>query len=216
MCDTTEMNISTFRDDLSKESFLAAYLDKEVYPKLSKNLNLTFTRPTSYDEQTRGIDLYIDYKGRRFVVDEKAQLDYLNTTLPTFAFELSFNNSFELRKGWLFDFDKLTTHYFLITGIYVNDSQSIFSGIKRLKITSVDRTRLQDLLFSKGLTETRLQELRLQFLSAGKQDKIEISELKPKSEGYCFISAQKAERPFNLVMKLAYLIESGVAKSIYP
>lgn len=76
------------------------------------------------EKQLLGIDL--EYHGEKGIknIDEKAQLTYINQTLPTFAFELSSmqgDGAKYLSGGWLFansDRNK-TDYYFLVTEIFL-------------------------------------------------------------------------------------------------
>lgn len=56
----------------------------------------------------QGIDLILKDKHleKQFLVDEKAQLDYVNESLPTFAFELFYQKNGIQKQGWLFDASK--------------------------------------------------------------------------------------------------------------
>ena len=68
-------------------------------------------------QQLVGIDLILTHKsnGKKALVDEKAQLDYVNENLPTFAFELGRQENGIQKKGWLFDASRKTC-FFSTTG----------------------------------------------------------------------------------------------------
>jgi len=80
---------SSFKRNLRKEQQLSQFLDS-IYQKHLKHYN--FERVNVMKRQLQGIDLVLRYRGTQneFLIDEKAQLDYLNDDLPTFAFELCY------------------------------------------------------------------------------------------------------------------------------
>jgi len=144
---------------------------------------------------------------KEFLVDEKAQLDYINKDLPTFAFELSYFKKNIQKKGWLFDTSKETMFYALITSIYSNNSNSYTS----CKITFVNRKKLLSFLNNTGLNEDYLNTFCLD--NKNKHGKIKLPRLHHKTEGYLFISSEnKAEKPINLILRLDFLIKKGIAK----
>lgn len=199
--------MSNFKNDLNKEQLLGKYLD-EIY----KDKGINFTRVYDISKQHSGIDLEYTHKNDNiFYLDEKAQLDYINKDLPTFAFELSYLKSKKIKEGWLFDKTKLTTHYLLITSIYSNDI-NLKNGISSCKITSVSRNKLINHLKAVGLNKPTL----LKYDEKNRSDKKQKTTLNEISlnQGYLFYSAQKSEKPINLILKLQYLIDVGVAKKI--
>lgn len=199
---------SNFKSDLQKEQQLSVFLDG-IYQKHLKHYY--FKRKKDIKRQLEGIDLVFTHKKsqKEYYVDEKAQLDYLNDDLPTFAFELSFQKRGETKQGWLFDSSKKTNFYALITAIY-SDEPNIFTSCK---ITFVNRHKLISFLESRKITQfTYEQYLEKDNLKHGK---IEMVELNPKKEGYLYCSTQnKAEKPINLVLKLDFLTENGLAKRL--
>ena len=157
------------------------------------------------DLQHQGIDLIITKNQFEYYIDEKAQLDYINTALPTFAFEISYLKNGVQKKGWLFDNDKKTQKYFLITGIFLNNLEDINKGFKSCIITSVDRNKLIKLLESRGLTHDKIQEMNLEIRSGLNENAIPIKELNSHSEGkFYFSKNNKAEQPINLVLKIDF------------
>jgi len=198
---------SNFKKDLKKEKELAVFLDTQYQKHLK---NYTANRVNNYKQQLQGVDVVFTNKKTQdvFNVDEKAQLDYIGEDLPTFAFELYYYKNNVLKKGWLFDPSKTTTFYALVTAIYKDEPNAFTS----CKITFVNRQKLLHLLESKKIT--------LKTLSAYtdakkiKHGKIPLKELDKQKEGYLYLSSKnKAEKPLNLILKLDYLLETGVAKS---
>jgi len=206
---------SKFRLDLSKEILLGRYLDT-IYHQKFKDANRSFLRVKNLKEQLLGIDLYIKINGREYLIDEKAQLDYLNKSLPTFAFEISFLKNKKIKIGWLFDQHKKTDVYFLITNIHAIDKHHLELGFKDCSITTIHRTNLQKLLAEKGLDEKRIFEYESQIRKTKKHGKHVIQELHSKKEGFFYFSYEnKKEQPINLVLYLKFLtMNNNVGKKI--
>ncbi|MHA7831599.1 MAG: hypothetical protein ACX93O_10900 [Flagellimonas sp.] len=199
---------SKFKADLSKEKQLTLLLDS-YYQKHLKQY--CFERISNLKKQLQGIDLILKDKnsGKRFFVDEKAQLDYVNESLPTFAFELFYQKDGIQKQGWLFDASKKTQFYALVTSIY-SDEDGVFTSCN---ITFVNREKLIQHLNEMGLSQKRLE--RIISKKQNKHGKLTLEQLNPKSEGYLFFSTKnKAEKPVNLILKLAFLIKIGVAKKL--
>ena len=208
---------SSFNDDLRNEQILGNYLDK-IYSEIFDPKEIEITRISAIDKQNSGIDLTIHHikSSRIFNVDEKAQLDYINSDLPTFAFEISYLKQGVIKQGWLFDDSKLTNYYFLITAIRATKEQDITTGVESLKIYSINRLKLKQLLQEKGLSKDVIESYDNRIRKNKENGKINIEELNPKTEGRFYYSkTNKNERPINLVMRLSYLIKKGVGKTIY-
>lgn len=202
--------MSHFKRDLNKEQKLAIYLDT-VY----KKLDLKVTRITNSNQQHRGIDLLYLKNTTEIYIDEKGQLDYVNKELPTFTFELSYLKNNTIKKGWLFDTNKHTHFYFLITSIKAENPK--LHDYYDCKITSVNRLKLIRFLERINLNEQVLDNYQ-EAIRTGqhKKNKIEIKELDIKKEGCLFFSPQLSERSINLQLRLQFLIDVGIAKRIYP
>jgi len=197
---------SNFKSDLEKERKLAILLDQYYHKNLK---NYAFERIEDLGRQMHGVDLILTHKAtyEQFFVDEKAQLDYINEELPTFAFELCYSKSGNQRKGWFFDSDKRTHFYSLVTAIFSDEPETFTS----CKITFVNREKLIAFLASKKITQDALNSKIQEHPE--KKDKLEIAELHPKKEGYLYFSKKnKAEKPVNLILKLDFLIKKGIAK----
>jgi hypothetical protein len=142
-------------------------------------------------------------------VDEKAQLDYVNESLPTFAFELFYDKSGRQKQGWLFDGSKKTHFYALVTSIY-SDEEKMFTSCN---ITFVNREKLIGHLSGFGLTKEYLTKVAHD--NKDTHGKLVLEKLHPKKEGYLFFSSSnKAEKPINLILRLEFLCTIGVAKRL--
>lgn len=195
---------SNFISDLEKEKKLMQLLDAYYKSELK---NYSFERITDTKQQYQGIDLiFSDNKsGFQYYIDEKAQLDYINEDLPTFAFELSYLKNGKKKKGWLFDKNKRTDFYSLITAIY-SDEPNCYTSCK---ITLVNRAKLLAFLNKRDLNNNIL------FAKPKQHGKHIIKELREKDEGYLYFSkTTKAEQPINLILRLEFLIKNRLAKRL--
>ena len=199
---------SKFKADLSKEQRLNPLLDFYYKRHLKQYI---FERIVDLKQQLLGIDVILTDKktGAEYIVDEKAQLDYINESLPTFVFELFYTKNVAQKVGWLFDATKKTDFYALVTSIF-SDEEDRFTSCS---ITFVNRKKLIQHLAKLGLTQERLLEIALK--NKELHGKLVLEKLNPWHEGYLFFSTKnKAEKPINLVLKLDYLIAVGVAKRL--
>lgn len=190
---------STFKADLAKEKRLATLLDS-YYQKHLKFYH--FERVQGLKQQLKGIDLVLQHKtsSQTFFVDEKAQLDYLNESLPTFAFELLYQKKGIEKPGWLFDSDKQTHFYALVTSIF-SDEDGVYTSCN---IIFVNRQKLISYLAERGLTQSLLKNVISEHRNM--HGKLVLDNLDPKTEGYLFFSRKnKAENPVNLILKLEFL-----------
>jgi hypothetical protein len=204
---------SSFSEDLEDEQILGFYMDS-LYPSIFESTSYEAVRKIDLESQYKGIDLKLFNSKKSYAVDEKAQLNYLNKRLPTFAFEISYLKDNNWHLGWLFDESKETDIYFLITGIFTVN-KSLTSGISKVTLTGVYRSRLLNFLASKGLTKSTVLDLAHGIRSSGIDGSSALSELNPSTEGKLFFSKKnKAEQPINLVLKLDFLISVGVAKRL--
>lgn len=202
-----------FESDLLQEQILSKYLDSIYATK-----NLQFERVFDYERQMQGIDVIINHDFNNYFIDEKSQLHYLNSDLPTFTFELSYLKHGELKQGWLFDNSKLTQYYFLVTGIHLKENKKEllnFDDIDGLKITSVNRVKLLSHLNSIGLSEETLSEYDIGLRRNKSFGKNTIPELDSKTNGLIYFTKHLLEKPINLQLRLNYLIDCKVAKKFF-
>ncbi|MGF1557678.1 MAG: hypothetical protein ACFCUL_01135 [Flavobacteriaceae bacterium] len=203
--------MSKFKEDLRKEEVLGVFLDK-IY----KKLNIALTRVSDSAMQRQGIDLIYSHADETVHIDEKAQLHYLNRDLPTFTFELSYTKGTLPRQGWLFDPDKKTDYYFLVTGILAKNKELTHaSNITGCKITAVNRYKLINHLKTLGLTPEKLAFYDSELRENRQFGQHLIEELDPKN-GSLHFTEHLQENPINLKLRLDYLLEAKVAKRIYP
>ena len=206
---------SKFRLDLSKEKKLGRFLDT-IYLQKYNDSNRSFKRIHGIEDQMLGLDLIITIDGKDYLIDEKAQLDYLNKSLPTFAFEISFLKNRKVKIGWFLDNQKKTDVYFLITNIQTLENDQLKQEFKDCFITAVHRGNLQKLLLDKGLDENKIFEYTSSIRNSQKHGKHPIKELDSKREGFFYFSYDnKNEKPINLVLYLKFLkLNNQVGKKI--
>ena len=199
---------SKFTSDLQKEKRLSRLLDV-YYQEHLKHYDAK--RVHQLKDQLAGIDVIFIHKKTkaRFYIDEKAQLDYVNEDLPTFAFELGYYKEDAFKEGWLYDPKKITDFYALATAIY-EDEPLVFTSCN---LTLVNRKRLCSYLEHRKLTKTVFGT----YLEEHKElhGKLKLKELDARTEGYLYFSKNtKLEKPINLVLKLAFLTTHGIAKRL--
>jgi len=204
------MDKSNFSFDLSQEQRLANFLDKYYLTIPLFQEKYTIERISNRDKQFQGIDLIITNKetNAQYFIDEKAQLNYINKKLPTFAFELTYLKNGERREGWLFDKKKKTDKYFVITCIKEEKKE-----FKSCRVVSVDRKKLIELIHEKisdKEIDYYLEEIRLK----NKSGKIKIDQFNDK-ECFFYYSDKLNEKPINIVFYLKYLIDKGIGKEIF-
>ncbi|SHG57855.1 hypothetical protein [Flagellimonas flava] len=199
---------SNFESDLLLEQKLSRYLDLQ-YPKLLPDYLVE--RIQDRKQQHLGVDLVLTHKKtpKKYYADEKAQLDYLNKKLPTFAFELFYEKYGKQKTGWFLDTQKKTDLYLLVTGIWTD----VHGDFNSCHITQVNKAKLLECLSKRELTSKRLRQL------ADSQPtfhgKMQLANLNPRTEGYLFFSRKnKVEKPVNLILRLEFLCRTGVAKPL--
>lgn len=199
---------SSFHSDLEKEKKLSRFLD-ECYTKHLKGYH--FKRISNLQEQMEGADVIFQHKKTQcsYVIDEKAQLDYANERLPTFAFELFYEKSGELKQGWLFDKRKKTDFYALVTSIFSDDKMNFTS----CDITLVNRKKLIDYLENHCLSFELIKKIVMPH--TGFHGKMHLDAFNPSHEGYIYFSGKnKVEKPINLIFYLDFLHRIQVAKRL--
>jgi len=199
---------SSFTSDLEKEKQLSQLLD--VYYK-RQLIHYTATRVHDRRSQRAGVDIVFTHKhtNEDFYIDEKAQLDYVNEDLPTFAFEIGYYKNTRYKQGWLFDSNKKTDFYALATGIY-EDEPGIFTSCR---ITLVNRNKLCSFLKQRKSTKLVLDDYRVAHKNT--HGKLKLAELNFRTEGYLYFSkTNKAEKPINLILRLEFLIDQNIAKPL--
>ncbi|HRH68006.1 MAG TPA: hypothetical protein PLB89_00730 [Flavobacteriales bacterium] len=191
-----------FWSDLRKEKLLATYLDR-----CYRRNGIQIKRYNDAESQRNGLDVRLEKDGKTFIVDEKAQLHYLNKSLPTFSLELSLMTNGTERPGWFFDPAKRTEVYSFVFDIHLTN------GVERLErhediasanIVLVNRARLKNTLAEAGLTEILLRRMCNELRNSG-DDRRSV-----RSPGVrVMLSKDLAEQPVNLLVLRRHLEEIG-------
>ncbi|TKD65134.1 hypothetical protein [Flavobacterium sp. ASW18X] len=192
-----------FRQDLEKEKQLQRFLDIQYHTHLKQ---YSFKREKDRQLQLKGVDLWLMHKkkGTTFAIDEKAQLDYINDDLPTFAFELNYLKNNIPKKGWFLDSQKQTDFYALVTAIYQDEPNNYTS----CKITMVNKRLLLRALYQLNIDLSTIKRPTTHGMHL-------IKGLRPKTQGYLYLSKKnKWEQPLNLILRLSYLEKLKVAKRL--
>lgn len=189
---------SKFNDDMNGEKILANFLDKFLYKKLDVK---EFCRNNDLEKQFRGIDVVFVFKGKEFIIDEKAQLHY-PVPRPTFAFELCFRKADKWKMGWFYDETKRTEYYLLAwpKRKEVEVSELIENDIHTVEVMLINRQKLRDYLFhtykiNKESIKTEIEKI------------IKANEFGPHPknhsniEHYYYYTNTLAETPINLIIK---------------
>lgn len=214
--------MTTKKEDMSAEQQLAKYLDKYLYSKLQpmcKNI----TRITAKEQQTKGIDVQIEYENGDIVnIDEKAQLHYIDVCRDTFVFEIDFiGQDNELHPGWLYNPDMQTDTYMLLwpkqtkyhericsihkTKDKLNEIKQILRQIESEDFESVDcylikREKVKQYLENQGWDEARALEKGKEIRKNKKYQRTEV----PETNSFYFYFSEPfhyREAPINIVMK---------------
>lgn len=207
---------NTYRKDLKKEKMLADMILDEFYSIHFKNFK--YERINDFERQYSGIDLIItDKNDNEYYIDEKAQLSYLNSILPTFAFELSYYKDNHKNEGWLFDEKKVTNKYFLINGIKTEKNNT--NKYIDCKIYSVDRMKLINYLNKNGFTKENIYKIENEARTFLQQNTIngidnERFDIQFNKKIKLTITNTLEEKPANLVINLDLIVNEELGKLI--
>jgi hypothetical protein len=195
--------MSLFKNDLAQETILGTFLSNH-YAKNNWNTTRIFEKEMQY----KGVDVMLEKDGRHFLIDEKAQLHYLNKDLPTFALEINYLKDNVLKDGWLFDTNKLTEIYAFVFNIQVPVTITQLSNVADIKRCDVVFVNKQKLL-------KELAKLNLDYVTCAKNSEILRSDetIKKLSHHSAFnfqISTQLTEKPVNLIVRKTFL--EGIGK----
>ncbi len=192
---------SSFAHDSFLEQALCAFLDEQY-----KKLGIDFQRISDKNLQNCGVDIIVKRNDEQLFVDEKAQLDYIGKSIPTFAFEIGGFKNDEYKIGWLFDDKKITTHYMLITNIHLSSVElTSSSDVESVRLLWINREALQQFLAMHGYDKARCE-----FEESNARSKGLTGKIKSNKQGlYFYLSNQKAEAPFNIVISRSHLLQIG-------
>lgn len=180
--------------DLQAESQVSLFLDTYFYPKVCKE----FERVTDRKRQLKGIDVIIKLDNKELLVDEKAQTNYINRGLNTYAFELEFiNKNGNQRCGWLISDDKDTEAYMLIY-LKANKTKGFtVDDITEAECLLISKESILEYLESQDYTKEKLQEQTKNIREGTDVGRIMVN----KTNIYFFLSHYLSEKPINVIIK---------------
>lgn len=207
--------------DTMAEQEVAKFLDKYLYPRIKADIPFSFQRETERENQLRGIDetLTIKKTKRKIYIDEKAAVHYINSPLPSFAFECSFDRYQDdtpiHTTGWLWNENLLTGIYLLI---YVSVDEKIAppqkgsneyyktleaDDITRAQCFFICRNTIKRYLRKHGFCKYEIEDA-VQKIREG----IPAKSLTNPSEQFHFhYSSDLVEKPINIIFKKSMLEE---------
>ncbi|MDC0985532.1 hypothetical protein OAR47_03625 [Gammaproteobacteria bacterium] len=186
--------------DMQVEQEIAHFLDEYLYPK--NNILKKYNRVNDRESQLQGIDCTIRYKNKNIIIDEKAASHYINSNLPTFAFELGSYQRSGYVDGWLIDETKKTTHYLLIwiktftpcdKKAWINKND-----IKTLECLLINKNDILSYLDNQGYTRDKLINKRNNII---KEKTFGPVDKNNQSEFYFFNTRDLEEAPVNIIIK---------------
>lgn len=190
--------------DVSVEQEIAKFLDDNFYSKAVTD----FHRFKSKDDQLKGKDIRFTWDDLvNIIVDEKAQSQYINRDLPTFAFEISSIFSGKRSEGWLFN-DAKETEYYLCIWIWAERTWNISADdIIKLDCLLLKRSDIIVYLEMEGFTKKRIVERENEIRASGEQGPFDKT---AHQYIYFFNTTKRVERPFNVIIRKQKLIELAV------
>lgn len=220
---------SKFEQDFNSEKLLAEWLDEYFYKRILNDVfdiktRFNVIRPIEYGEerekkaQSQGIDvLYQTRSGESLIVDEKAQLNYLNNPLETFAFEIIYkrqNNKNVLTQGWFINDSLKTTHYLLVYphSDQVDKHEQIkdYQQFSKAEVVLVEKTKLIEKLESLSINKARIYEKAMEIIDTDTR-KITFEQM-DDGDAYIVKTDHLAEKPVNIVVRKHILNEVAVAR----
>lgn len=207
---------STFRQDMRKEDIMAEFMKRNYYGKLRNDdgTQITYRRSVDMQEQKAGIDVEFIQNGKTYLVDEKAQMDYIynKEPLPTFALEIMGVKGAE---GW-FVKSGLKTQYYLFIWPHAEGKPLTVENIRYAMYAFVEKRVLQAAVDKRYGTKEKLTEYARSLMAGRigyeKNNRAYYKEEPFDAEGYLVytkkpVSGQegKEEEPVNLVVSRRWI-----------
>lgn len=207
---------SSFEIDRRNEAKVNQFMRLYYYSKLLNNDGTSVKIDYCQDikRQKQGADLIISKNGETLIVDEKAQIDYIYESRPTFVLELM--NTSSGKEGWFVNEKLDTTHYMFIwphaDKKYDDKQLRAPEDIEFVDYALVDKRTLKDIIKTKyGLFTTILLEYVRRITnkqldnSYEQEGRIYCKEKPFDNNVYLVYTKTKPEKPVNLVVKKTYL-----------
>lgn len=207
---------STFGHDMRNEDIMAEFMRRYYYARLldEDGTVVAYRRITEKEEQKAGVDVEYVQNGKKYIVDEKAQMDYIykDAPLPTFALEISGVKGAE---GW-FVKSGLKTQYYLFIWPHAQNRPLSVDNIQYAMYAFVEKKVLQAAVEKRygAIEELKAYAHRLMAGEIGyeKNNRVYYKEGPFDQDGYLVYTkrpasgqAGKEEEPVNLVVSRRWL-----------
>lgn len=190
--------------DSRGERALGVFLDKYFYERAQAKRLLTYERVFKKEMQVRGVDVIL---GESDMVDEKAQLYYINKPLNTFAFEIDYfdENAERVRDGWFINPSNLTTDYLLLWIPEARTQQLnriVSDDFEVIEADLLKKSRLKAYLAGFGISDKMLKDkaIKMRKTDTGRINLNDNCHLVFSRKGF-------SEKPINLVVDRVVLDE---------
>jgi hypothetical protein len=197
----------SFRDyDSDAEREIGKFLDRYFY---SKEEIKDFRRFKDREEQLKGKDTTFTWgELKKIIVDEKAQVYYVNENIPTFAFEIDFlRRGGQLTPGWLFDPTKQTQYYLLIWITADEEHGFKEEDIRKLDCLLIKREDIIVYLSDESLSVDKIKEIAQKIRADGTEGWYFKGDY---DSCYFYLSSSLAEQPLNIIIHRRKLQELAV------
>lgn len=220
---------SRFEGDRRNEILMNQFMRVNYYLKLLNSDGSSVESEFISDEtrQKQGVDVIFFRDNKKYVIDEKAQMDYIyreEGPLGTFALELL--NSSSGKIGWFIN-DDLETEYYMFIWPHANARLISVDNIEYAQYALVERCRLKEMIEKRYQSAERLREYALR-LSKGclegateQNNRLYYKRAPFDDNAYLVYTRKptgekegKVEKPVNLVVKKAMIEKVAEEKGV--
>ncbi len=201
--------VSRRTTDCRGEKALGLFLDEFFYSALEQAGKIdSFERIYSKNEQISGSDIKIHIKNGTLVIDEKAQLYYINYPVDTFALEVDYikPETGNLVDGWFMDSKNKTDSYLFMWIPKAKESRIeriVSHDFLEIEAYLVGKDKIKEWLSKIGLSTDKIKAIAMDMRSKD-EDRRKIN----KDIRFRKSSADKyVEAPVNIVISKGALAE---------
>ena len=210
---------TTFEIDLQNEKNVMSEFMRLYYYNRLRNTDKTnvmdYHRVTDVRSQKEGIDVTCTVNGIRYIIDEKAQMDYIYNSRPLPTFSLELLNATSGNMGWLIN-PELKTKYYMFIWPHAKKRPLKIENIEYAYFSLVNKEKLLIEIEKRYKMDRRhLLEYAKQMATRTLGDKVIDSRGRCigyrykgnefDEQAYLYYTIKKAERPVNLIVKRAWL-----------
>ena len=202
--------MSNRKSDTRGEKALSLFLDRYYYTELCELEGFKGTkRIFDVKSQKEGADLVIySSSGQAVIIDEKAQLYYINKPRQTFAFELSYYNDRTngIQDGWFISDNNKTEYYVLI---WIDSARTdqlnriVEEDFNEISVALISKKKVLRYLSYQGYSIERLKSTAQDMRAGHKGNPVKISE----SAFIYYTEKGYDEKPINVVIDRTVLDE---------